>query len=112
MCAWRLEAEGSGYHDASSVILFDSRPRETENQETLEFVQIAVLHACCIFQVLTHLLVIEMIHSSNVMIHGSTFNSAQGDIHIHSWDSESGMHDFRSVQKGILIDDSMKDFTS
>ena len=43
-------------------------------------------------------------HSSNVMIHGSTINSAQRDVHIHNRDSESGMHDFKSVQKNILID--------
>ena len=36
----------------------------------------------------------EMANSSNVFIHGSTFNSAQGDFHIHSRDSESGMYDF------------------
>ena len=50
-----------------------------------------------------------MSHSSNLII-GSTFNSAQGDFHIHSRDSESGMHNFMSVQKSILIDDPMKDF--
>jgi hypothetical protein len=50
----------------------------------------------------------EMAHS-NVVNQGSTFNSAQGD-QIHNRDSESGMHDFRSVQKSILIDDPMKDF--
>ena len=56
--------------------------------------------------------VVEMAHfqSSNVIIHGGTFNSAQaqGDLHINNKDS--GMHDFWSVQKSILIDDSMKDF--
>jgi hypothetical protein len=53
---------------------------------------------------------VEMALFSNVMIHGSTFNSAQGDFHIHNMYSESGMHDFRSVQKSILIDDPVKDF--
>ena len=53
--------------------------------------------------------VLKMAHSSNIII-GSTFNSAQGDFHVHNRDSESGMHDFRSVQKTILIDDPMKDF--
>ena len=45
----------------------------------------------------------EIAHSSNVMIQasGSTFNSAQGDIHIHNRDSESGTHNFRFVQKSI-----------
>jgi hypothetical protein len=52
----------------------------------------------------------EMAHSSNVIINGSTFNSAQGDIHINNKDS--GMHGFMSVQKSILIDDPMKDFIS
>jgi hypothetical protein len=51
--------------------------------------------------------VVEMAHSSNVFIHGSTINSAQGDIHINNKDS--GMYDFRFVQKRILIDDPMKD---
>ena len=50
-----------------------------------------------------------MIHSSNLII-GSTFNSAQGDIHINNRDSESGMHNFSSLQKIILIDDPTKDF--
>ena len=55
----------------------------------------------------------QMAHSSNLII-GSTFNSAQGDFHIHNRDSESGMHDFRFVQKSMLIDDPMnlKDFIS
>ena len=52
----------------------------------------------------------EMAHSSNVMIHGSTFISAQGDLHIHNRDSESGKHSFMSVQKSILIDEWIKDF--
>ena len=52
---------------------------------------------------------VEMAHSSNVIIHGGTFNSAQGDLHINNKDS--GMQDFigLSVQKSILIDDPMKD---
>ena len=63
--------------------------------------------------VLTHLTchrspLVEMAHS-NVIIHGGTFNSAQGDFHIINND-DSGMHDFMSVQKGILIDDPIKDF--
>ena len=37
------------------------------------------------------------------MIHGSTFNSAQRDFHIHNRDSESGKHDFMFIQKNILI---------
>ena len=55
---------------------------------------------------------VEMVHghSSNVIIQGSTFNSAQGDIHINQTDS--GMHDFRSVQKSILIDDPINWRTS
>jgi hypothetical protein len=53
---------------------------------------------------------LEMAHSSNVFINGSTFNSAQGDIHINNKDS--GMPHFRSVQKSILIDNPMKDFIS
>jgi hypothetical protein len=48
---------------------------------------------------------------SNVIINGSTFNSAQGGFHINDRDSssESGMHldDFGSVQKRILIDHPM-----
>ena len=53
-------------------------------------------------------------NSSNVMIHGSTFNSPQGDLHIHNRDSESGMHNFRSAQKSILIDVpvNFKDFVT
>ena len=41
----------------------------------------------------TALPVVEMAHSANLII-GSTFNSAQGDFHIHNRDSdtESGMH--------------------
>ena len=56
--------------------------------------------------------VVEMAQSSNVIVNGGTFNSAQGDLHIHSRDSESGMHDFSSVHISILIDDPMKDFIS
>ena len=41
--------------------------------------------------------VVEMAHSSNVMIHGSSFNSVQGGFHIHNRDSESGKHDFRFI---------------
>jgi hypothetical protein len=52
-----------------------------------------------------------MAHFSNAIIHGSTFNSVQGDLRINDKDPESGMHDdFRSVQKSTLIDDPMKDF--
>ena len=47
--------------------------------------------------------VAERDHSSNVFIHGSTINSAQRDFHIHNSDSESGVHNFRSVQTSILI---------
>ena len=46
----------------------------------------------------------------NVIIHGGTFVSAQGDVQINN--KESGMHDFRSVQNDILIDDLMKGFIS
>ena len=45
--------------------------------------------------------VLEMAQSSNpsnVVVHGSTFNSVQGDFHVHNEDSESGMHDFRSEE--------------
>ena len=52
---------------------------------------------------------LEMAHSSNLII-GSTFNSAQGDFHIHNTkDSDSGMHNFRSVQnlKSLLINDQV-----
>ena len=58
--------------------------------------------------------VVEMLaHSSNLTIHGGIFNSnsAQGDLHIHNRDSESGMHNSRSVQRSILIDYPMKVFT-
>ena len=51
--------------------------------------------------------VLEM---ANVIIHGATFNSAQGDVHINNRDS--GMYDFKLVQKNILIDDTMKDFVN
>ena len=54
--------------------------------------------------------VVEMAHFSNVVIQGGTFNSAQGDLHINNKDPESGMHDLRSIQKSILIDDPMKVF--
>ena len=46
-----------------------------------------------------HSLVLEMAQSSNpsnVIVHGSTFNSVQGDFHFHNKDSESGVHYFRS----------------
>ena len=48
--------------------------------------------------------------SSNVIIQGGTFNSAQGDLTINNGDPEYGM--YVSVQKRIirLIDDPMKDF--
>ena len=53
--------------------------------------------------------VVEMAHSSNVFIHGATFNSAQGgDIHINS--KESDMQGFKSVQQSIFIDNPMKAF--
>ena len=53
-----------------------------------------------------------LLDSSNVIIHGSTFNSAQGDLHIHNGYSlaESGTHDFNSLEKSILIVDPIKDF--
>ena len=54
--------------------------------------------------------VVEMAHSSNAIIHGGTFNSAQGDFHIHNRDSESGMHDFKLIQNNIFVNDRMKDF--
>jgi hypothetical protein len=53
------------------------------------------------------LLVVEMAHSSYLII-GGTIYSAQSGIHINNKDS--GMQDFMSVQKSILIDDPMKDF--
>ena len=46
-------------------------------------------------------LVLEMTHSSNssnVIIHGGTFNSVQGDFHNHNVDSESGVHDYRTEE--------------
>ena len=54
---------------------------------------------------MSRLPLVETAHSSNtnVMFHGGTFNSVQGDFHFHHSDSESGMHNFRSVQKFILI---------
>ena len=54
----------------------------------------------------------RMAHSSNVFIHESTINSAQGDIHINNRDS--GMHEFRpgSVHKSIFINDPIKDFVT
>ena len=39
-----------------------------------------------------------MVHS-NIIVHGSTINK----------DSESGMHNFKFIQKKLLIDDPMKD---
>jgi hypothetical protein len=53
--------------------------------------------------------VLQMALSSNVIVQGGTFISAQGDFHNHNRDSEYGTHDFRFVQKSILIDDPMKD---
>jgi hypothetical protein len=43
--------------------------------------------------------VIEMAHFSNVIINDGSFkfNSAQGDLHIHNRDSESGMHNLSLV---------------
>ena len=57
----------------------------------------------------TLLLVEMMAHSSNVIIRGGIFSSGQGDVHIHNRDSGSGMHNFKSVQKSIHINDAMKD---
>jgi hypothetical protein len=56
--------------------------------------------------------VVEMAHFnfSNVIIHGSTFNSAHGGLNINNTNPEFGMHDSMSILKRILIDDSMKDF--
>ena len=51
-----------------------------------------------------------LFNSSNVIIQGGTFNSVQGGLHIHNRYSESGMYDFMSVLKRILIDDPMEDF--
>jgi hypothetical protein len=51
-------------------------------------------------------------NASNVIIHGGSFVPVQGDIHIINTTTDnrdSGMHDFWSVQKSILIDDPMKD---
>ena len=42
-----------------------------------------------------HSPVLEMAHSSNVIVYG-TLNAVQGDFHIHNKDSESGVHDFHS----------------
>ena len=41
---------------------------------------------------------------SNVIIHGSTFNSAHGGLNVNNRDTESGMRDFMSVPslKGSL----------
>ena len=55
-------------------------------------------------------LAIEMAHFSNAIINGGTFNSVQGDLQIINVYSESGMYNFRSVQKSVLIDDPMKVF--
>ena len=52
-----------------------------------------------------------LFNSSNVIIHGGTFNTVQGDLNINR-DPEFGMLDFMSVPKWILIDDPMKDFIS
>ena len=51
---------------------------------------------------LLHVASVEMAHSSNLII-GSTFNSAQGDFHIHNRDSESGMHNFRFFPKRLTL---------
>jgi hypothetical protein len=72
--------------------------RPNRNGFRIRFVQILDIdrNRCSIF--LTHhlayytLTVVEMAHSSNVIINGSTFNSARGDIYINNKDS--GMHDF------------------
>ena len=96
-----------------------SRPREARKPRRLAgtlLYMIAVLENEKSFSPspphLLQLQVLQMALSSNVIIHGGTFNSAQGDLHINNRNSESGMHDFRSVQKRILIDDPMKDFIS
>jgi hypothetical protein len=48
---------------------------------------------------LPHFPVVEMAHFSNVIIHGSTINSAQGDLHIiNDRDPESGMHNIRFIR--------------
>ena len=49
--------------------------------------------------------VVEMYPSSEFFIDGGTVSSAQGNFQIRIRDSESGTHDFRSVQNSILIDD-------
>ena len=56
-----------------------------------------------------HSPVLEMALSSNVIINGSTINSVQGDFHIHNKDLESGMLNFKSIKKNLLIDNPMKD---
>ena len=52
---------------------------------------------------------VQMAHSSNVIINGGIFSSGQGDVHIRNEVLEFGMHNFGSVQNSILIDDPMKD---
>jgi len=45
-----------------------------------------------------------MAHASNLII-GSTFNSAQGDFHIHNRDSESGLHELKlGISLGVIHD--------
>ena len=72
------------------------------------------VHSCTSFSPLLLNVPVKMAHFqfSNVVIHGGTFSSmaAQGGFHVNNMDSESGMHDFRSVQISSLIDDPMKDF--
>ena len=57
------------------------------------------------------LLLAKMAHFqfSNVIIQGGTFSSMAAQAG-NNKDSESGMHDFKSVLKSSLIDDPMKDF--
>ena len=63
---------------------------------------------------LTHYLTcytLPVLEMANVIIHGGTFNSAQGDFHINNL-KDSGMYNFRSVQRCILINNPMKDFVT
>ena len=49
---------------------------------------------------------LPVLEMANVIIHGGTFNSAQGDFHINN--KESGMYNFNSVQKSLLIYDPIR----
>ena len=50
-------------------------------------------------------------NDSNVIIHGSIFNSGNGSLTINNTrDPEFGMLDLVSVLKRILMNDLMKDF--